>query len=62
MTYTTASHQGAINTFWLYFCGAIVSSIFVYSQWFTCREPDLCLYFLNILPCSFTTTHVPGQW
>lgn len=61
MTYTAASHEGAINTFWLYFCGAIVSSIFVYSQWFTCREPDLCLYFLIILPCLLTTPQEHGQ-
>lgn len=27
MSHTAASHQGAIDTFWLHFCGALLSSI-----------------------------------
>ncbi len=29
MTYTAASHQGAIKMFWLHFWGAVMSSIFI---------------------------------
>ena len=29
MTYTAASHQGAIETLWLHFSGAVMSSIFI---------------------------------
>lgn len=28
MTYTAARHQGAIETFWLHFWGAVASSMF----------------------------------
>ena len=34
MTYTAASHEGAINTFWLHIKGAVMSCIFIYGQWF----------------------------
>ncbi len=30
MTYTGASHQGAIEMFWFHFWGAVMSSFFVY--------------------------------
>ena len=33
MTYTAASHQGVIKMFWLHFWGAVMTSIFIYSQW-----------------------------
>ena len=29
MTYTAASHQGAIEMFWLHFWGAVTPSIFI---------------------------------
>ena len=32
MTYAAASHQGAIEMFWLIFGGAVTLSIFIYSQ------------------------------
>ena len=32
MTYTAASHQGALKMFWLHFWRAVMTSIFIYSQ------------------------------
>lgn len=38
MIYSPASHQGAIEVFWFLFTGALVPSIFVYSQWLEVRR------------------------
>lgn len=32
MTCTAADHQGMVETFWLLFCGAVMLSIFLYSD------------------------------
>lgn len=37
MIYSPASHRGAIEVFWFLFTGALVPSIFVYSQWLEVR-------------------------
>lgn len=37
MSYSPTSHQGAIEVFWFLFTGALVPSIFVYSQWLEVR-------------------------
>ena len=34
MTYTAASHQVVIKVIWLHFCGAAMSSVFIYIVWF----------------------------
>lgn len=34
MSSTAERHQGAIEIFWLHFKGALISTIFIYSQWF----------------------------
>ena len=33
MTYPAASHQGEMQTLWLHFRGAVMSSILIYIQW-----------------------------
>ncbi len=44
MSYTGASHQGAIKMIWLHFWGAVMSSIFIYSLCFKPLVAGLIIY------------------
>ena len=50
MSYTAASHQGAIQMVSLHFWGAVVSAIFIYSPWYR-DSAAACLDSLMLL-CS----------
>ena len=65
MTYTAASHQGAIEMIWLHFYGAVTSSIFIYHF---CKGGYDFVSLFNIaksgvfqhFPCFFRIIH--GSW